>query len=468
MLTEVVEALRGEAVSPVKPYSVADVSTDSRTVGPGAIFFALRGEHFDGHDYVGAALEKHAVAAVVARAELRRLHAELRGRLSAEQNLIGVDDPAASLGALAHYHRRQVPAEVIAVVGSNGKTTTKTMVDHVLRGRLQGRAAEKSFNNAIGVPLTLLSVRGADEYVVVEIGTNNPGEVAALAALAEPEIAIITSIAEEHLAGLHDLAGVAAEECSILQYVRDRGFAAVNLDAPLVRDYLSAAGVTIATYGRATDADLRLSRVRYEHPWLHFTVNDRFDYRLPMPGAHNAYNAAAAIAVARRLGFAHDEIAARLETIQPPPLRCEVREVGGVRVLNDAYNANPGSAFAAIDMFEQLPCAGRRYVVFGEMRELGRHAAQQHERVAARLAQSRFERVYLVGRAAEYMTAALRGPTLFSAAVAPCENVDDCRAQLGAALRPGDAVLLKGSRAVGLERILDGLRIAPETATPIA
>lgn len=467
VLSEVVDAVGGKVAEGLPALSVRGVSTDSRTVGAGELFCALRGPKFDGHAFVAEAVRRGAVGALVAAeraAEVRRALAEagLTGVL------IEVRDPLEALGRLAAYHRQQLSADVIAVVGSNGKTTTKAMIDHVLAGRLRGRCNAKSFNNAIGVPLTLLSAEAADDYLVVEIGTNAPGEVAALAALARPKMAVITCIAEEHLERLGDLRGVATEECSVLEHVAEGGFAALNVDWPAVREFVPRRPITVATFGRSPEADLRVTAARYEAPWLHFEINGRFAYRLRMPGAHNALNAAGAIAIARRWGFEHEEIAARLESFVALPMRGELLRMGGVLVVNDAYNANPESALAAIDALETLPAAGRRIVVFGEMCELGERAGELHRRVADRLRHSRVSHVLLVGRAGVLMEAAGGGGDLFGPQVETSETVEGCLEKLLPVLRDGDVVLLKASRAVGLERLVEPLRAALASRRPAA
>jgi len=450
-LREIVQAVTGAAADDVPLTSVTGVSTDTRQVATGELFVALRGERFDGHDYVGAALERGAVAAVVASARLGALRTGLGPE--AAGRLIGVDDPLAAYGRLAHYHRQQLPAQVVAVAGSNGKTTTKAMIAHVLGARWRVRASPKSFNNAVGVPYTLLSADARDDFVVVEIGTNAPGEVDALARLAQPDLGVITSLGEEHLEGLVDLEGVAAEECALLAHLRG-GFAAVNVDRPLIRRHLPADGLTVVTFGAEPDADLRVDAVEYAAPWLRFRVNERFTYRLPMPGRHNAVNALGAIAVARRLGWDHGEIAARLEGFAPPPMRCELVTQGGVTFLNDAYNANPTSAAAALEMLMAHPCGGRRVVVFGEMRELGRQRAALHRQVAEWLRDSGVGLVALVGPAVELMGPTLKGDGLFGPEVLHAATVEACAERLAGRLAAGDVVLLKASRAVGLERLL--------------
>lgn len=460
---EAAEALDGRLLREPAAQTVCSVSTDSRTIRGGELFFAIAGARFDGHAFVAQALAQGAVAAVVRSDRAAALLAEL----PAGAGLIGVSDPVAALGRLANYHRRQISAEVIAVVGSNGKTTTKCMIDHVLRGTLKGRSSPKSYNNQIGVPLTLLSAEAADDYLVVEIGTNAPGEVAALAALAQPDLAVLTCVGEEHLEGLGDLDGVLAEECSIVRHLRPGGFLAVNIELPDVRRHLPSDGLTIATFGRSPDADLRVTDLAYVEPWLTFRLNGRFAYRLHMPGRHNAVNAAGAAAVALRLGLTHEQIAERLESFVPPPMRGQLEELGGVRLVNDAYNANPHSALAAIELLESLETSGRRVFVFGQMCELGPRTAELHRKVARRLREASIDLIVLVGAAAELMFDTLRQDGLFGPAVERCADVPSCAALLVEILRPGDCVLLKASRAVGLDGVLEPLR-ARLAAVPVA
>lgn len=460
-LNEVIDAIGGRPVTPPPARSVSGVSTDSRTLAAGELFFAIAGDKFDGHDFVAAAFERGANGAVVRQDRC----AALARTAASGATLIGVEDTVAALGRLAAYHRRQISAEVIAVVGSNGKTTTKAMIDHVLRGSLRGRCSPKSFNNQIGVPLTLLSAEGADDYLVVEIGTNAPGEIASLASLAQPDLAVITCIGEEHLEGLGDLDGVLAEECSIVRHVRAGGFLAANVELPDIRRHIDREGLTIVTFGRNADADLRVTEIRYEEGVLQFLMNGRFPYRLHVAGLHNAVNAAAAAAVALRLGIPHEQVAERLASFTPPPMRGEVVALGPVTLVNDAYNANPHSALAAIELLESMPAAGRRVFVFGQMCELGRHSDDLHRRVASRLRTSSIDHVVLVGPPADVMYDVLHAEGLFGPTVERCAGVEDAGRLLGDILREGDVVLLKASRAVGLDRVVEPVRRRLPAAT---
>ena len=461
-LAEVAEAMgvRGDWDAP--PRSVRGVSTDSRTVQREELFFALRGPNFDGHDYAHDALRRGAAAAVIGmqrRVDLAR-DGEFDGRL------IPVDDPLAALARLARYHRGQLAATLVAVVGSNGKTTTKAMIDHVLSARLHGRSSPKSFNNAVGVPLTLLGSEAADDYLVVEIGSNAAGEIAALAEIVAPDMAVITSIGEEHLLGLRDLDGVADEECAILDSLSESGFAAVNADCAAIASRLTGRKLRIGSFGKSEAADLRIGSLTHAGEGLRFTLNERFAYELRTPAAHDAWNAAAAITIARRLGFEHEELAERLSSFHAPRMRSEVIRCGRLTLINDAYNSNPPSALAAIDTLERYPADGRRIFVMGEMRELGERSAELHERVALRLRAAAVEHVVLVGPPAEMMWKTLSERGRRPRAVR-CPDVSACISVLRELAQPGDVVLLKASRAVGLERVVDPLR-GHWSAEPVA
>jgi UDP-N-acetylmuramoyl-tripeptide--D-alanyl-D-alanine ligase len=468
ILSEIVEAIGGQPAGELPTLSVRRVSIDSRSSAEGDLFFAIRGPRFDGHDFVADALRGGAVAAIIAAdrlADVQEQVTRIRERAIQPGAIICVEDPVAALGRFAAHHRRLMSANIIAVAGSNGKTTTKAMIHHILSERWKGQCSPKSFNNEIGVPLTLLSSEPADEYLVVEVGTNAPGEVAALADIIHPDMAVLTCICEEHLERLGDLNGVAAEECSILHKLEPGGFAAVNVDAPAVRKHLPDSGVTIASFGWNREADVRLTEARYEAPWLNLTINGRFKYHLPLAGLHNAVNAAGAITLARRLGLEHAAIAARLESFVLPPMRTEMLEFGGITLVNDAYNANPGSTLAALDTLSSLPCTGRRIVVFGEMLELGEHAAELHRQIGEQLCGGRFDLVLLVGRPGELLPDFTQNGQLFGPRVIRCPDVEASLEKLVSELRKGDVVLLKASRAVGLDRLVAPLRERLTTAT---
>ncbi|MCK4659235.1 MAG: UDP-N-acetylmuramoyl-tripeptide--D-alanyl-D-alanine ligase [Phycisphaerae bacterium] len=447
-MDEIVKAVGGRMLEPCESFGVAGLSTDTRTLKPGEMFVALAGENFDGHDFVAESFRKGARVALVSNP------AASGARLSAPHHgpLIVVNDTRTALGRLAAYYRKLLPAKVIAVTGSNGKTTTKEMIDHVLGTHLPGRGAVHSFNNDIGVPLTLLSAEPADRYLVVEIGSSAPGEVAHLADMVSPDIGVVTSIGHAHLEGFGSIDGVACEKLSLLDHVSPGGLGLVNLDdlqrvkhGPLPGD------LRIITYGTDSQADIRVTGVQPGLDGVSFWINDCNEVRLPVPGVHNARNAAAAFGVARRMQLEPGQIVEALGAVRLPNMRLNVRRFGGLTLIEDCYNANPTSMAAAIEVLQTVE-RGRRVLVAGEMRELGTHSHALHEQIGILAGRSGIEFVVSVGHKAKPIIAGARS---VNPAVTTCvwETTGQACAELPPMLAPGDTVLIKGSRAMGLERL---------------
>ena len=432
----------GGTADALPPRTVARVGTDTRRVEAGDLFVALRGERFDAHDFLHAA--GHAAAAIVEREP-----ADAPPGLP----LIVVPDARRALGDLARHHRRSLTnTTVIAVAGSNGKTGTKRLIHTALSGTLHGTASPASFNNDVGVPLSLLPVDSADDYVVIECGTNAPGEVAYLSGVCGPDVAVVTSIGEEHLEGLGDLDGVRRENAAITTGMNANGVLFLNGDDAGLRDACRDFTGEIITFGFDAENDLPVSGVACDAGGTRFTLGGH-DWRVPLLGRHNATNAAAAIAVARHLGVADDAIAEGLATAEPPPMRMQVRKAGGVTIVNDAYNANPASMRAALGTLRDLlPEAaastdGRRVAVLGDMLELGDRSEHYHREVGGHLEDLGL--LARVGPLAAGIDAACETLTYPDAAAA----ADD----LPRHLRPGDVVLLKASRGVRLEVVADAI-----------
>jgi len=385
--------------------------------------------------------------------------------------LIRVDETIKALGRLARRYRRSViggSIAVVAVTGSNGKTTTKMMIAHLLAGRWKGRASIKSFNNEIGVPLTLLATEPSEEFVICEVGTNAPGEIAALARLVEPEIAVITGIAPVHMEGLGSLEGVAAEKLSLLNELRPDGCAVINADSELLRWSMAhdrqIAKTKKVTFGEWPEADLRLTSLKVlnlpadgqKGPRVaqEFTVNGRFVYRLNVPGRHNVLNALAAIGVARRFGMADAEIAERLATFELPPMRLDSRQAGSLTLINDAYNANPASMAAAVDVLVSTPAQGRRALIVRDMRELGHASVDLHRETAERIGKSPLDVVIAVGENAKLVRDTAHEASGGRIETHAYATTDLARRRLASLLRAGDTVLVKGSRAMALEKLV--------------
>jgi UDP-N-acetylmuramoyl-tripeptide--D-alanyl-D-alanine ligase len=430
--------------------AVASVSTDTRAMSPGALFIALRGERFDGHDYLADAKTAGAVAAVVDH-KPRSAPADLP--------LIEVPDTRKALGKLANHIRRQLKhTKVIAVAGSNGKTTTKHLIHAALSKHLKGTFSPRSFNNDVGVPLTLLPVSSRDDYVVVECGTSHPGEIAALSLICEPDIAVITNAGPEHLQALKDLAGVRKENASITAGMQNSGCLIVHGDDRELLAATSPFGGKKITFGLEKSNNFWAGEVDAGFDGVHFNLNGtRQQIFVPLLGRHIALCALAAIAVARRLGVPDEAMLDGLAHVEGPAMRMQHIRVGGVHILNDAYNANPASLAAALATLRDLPHLGRKIAVLGDMLELGPMSDQYHRDAGKSAAASNLDVLVCVGPggsliAAGAVIAGMSGERVLCFADAP--TAADA---VSALVRPGDLVLLKASRGIRLEQVAEAL-----------
>jgi len=452
-LNEIRECIGGHGIGePDGSAAAAGVSIDSRNVAEGDIFFAIRGERFDGHQFVAAAFECGAAGAVVERLP-DDVPADRRNRV------LRVDDTVRALGRLAACYRKGLSGTVIAVTGSNGKTTTRDMIHHVLSKHLAGKRSIKSYNNHIGVPLTLLDAEPGEDFLVVEAGSNHPGEIDYLGGIIRPDIAVITQVAETHLEGFGTIEHVAAEKASLAKHVTAGGAVVVNGDREmLLRLIEPPSRAVVVKFGQSEHNDLRLTGVKAGFDEARFSVNDRFAFRLPAPGRHNAFNAVAAIAVARRMGLEMDQIATALEDFRLPSMRLEVLRLPDLTVVNDAYNANPTSMASALETLGSLDGSGRVVFFCGDMRELGPGSERFHRELGQRIAAGRVNVLLTVGSetratADEAMRSGLR-----SDQVSHFANSSEAAEAADRIVREGDTVLLKGSRSIGLEAVAERLK----------
>jgi UDP-N-acetylmuramoyl-tripeptide--D-alanyl-D-alanine ligase len=443
---------------------VDGVGIDSRCPLEKKIFFAISGDRHDGHNHLHGAAEAGAGLLVVDR-ELPEK------KVPPDIGILLVADTRQAMGRLARAYRQSLRlTKVIAITGAAGKTTTKNLVHAALSASMRGRIAPASFNNDIGVPLTILSAQPTDQYLVVEIGTSAPGEVAHLSRIAEPDVAIITLVGHGHLDGLGDLESVAAEKLAILHHLRDTGLAILNADAPLLRPGMQMAR-SVVLFGQSEEADLRLTGRGFANGAWWFEANRRMRYKLSMPGRHNAYNALAAVAVARRFGINDVLVSEGLGRAEVPPMRMARQEIGSMRVYNDAYNANPESMIAALETFAELEeNAERRVLVLGDMLELGEHSAEQHRQLADEIIEldrfSPVDRVILIGKACAPTAEELRERWDKDRVIRRATLTPSAIALVLKQLEPGDALLVKGSRALKLERVIEAVRRREEGDDP--
>ena len=432
------------------------LSTDSRTLLPGALFVALEGERYDGHSFLPSAAARGAAGAVV-----RRSHP--LPAVPAGFGLFVVDNPLHALGALARFHRRRFQLPLGAVGGSNGKTTTKEMVGSILCAAGPALKTEGNLNNEVGVPLTLLRLNTTHRAAVVELGMNAPGEMARLVAIAEPDAGLLTTIQPEHLQGLGSLAGVAAAEGELFSGLAATATAVVNLDDALVVEQARLANARWLTFGRTAQADVRLEgtrpRGRAGQDVLLRSEGRTHTVRLGFVGAHNALNAAAAFALARALGFSAEHCVQGLELAQPTARRLTVVEApGGLTVLDDCYNANPASVTAALQTARELAGTGRVVAVLGDMLELGAGEAEEHRHMAEVASRLAAVRAFLGPRSAAAV------PADEAPEAARFLDVEPLWDWLRPRLRAGDVILVKGSRGMRMERLVERLTGAAAAA----
>ena len=467
---------------------IADgVSIDSRSILPGQVFVALAGERFDGHKFVAEVAAAGAAAILVQH--------DVPGAAELPVPVIKVESTRKSLVRLAAAYRKTLrETKVIAVCGSNGKSTTVRLIETTLATKLRGTASRKSHNNDIGVPLTILAAKPTDQYLICEVGTNHPGEIAALGSVVEPDIAVITSIGREHLEFFGDIAGVAREEASILPCIRAGGLAVVTADSLELLPLLKPAP-SVIRFGIAALAELRLTAFEYVwdaagNPIAWFSCSDRLNLHMALPGRHNACNALAAVAVGRRLGLDDATIAGALATARGPEMRWQAERIalngqgagngqgaasGTVLLINDAYNANPDSLAAGLATFAELfgpavATAGvdravavrRRVLVLGDMLELGATSDAAHDEAGRLVAGCGcIDVLVAVGPAAQRAAAsamAVWGSQHATKIVRIKEATDAAVAGIAGLISPGDVVMLKGSRGMRLERVTKALK----------
>ncbi len=432
---------------------VKNVCTDSRRAGPGDLFFAIKGDNFDGHDFLAEVAGKKAAAVVVER---KKVPAQLP-----ECAVLLVEDTIAALGKFAAAYRRDFVLPVVCVCGSNGKTTTKELVASALRQKFSTVWSEASFNNAIGVPLTLLRIDKSHQAAVLEAGTNHPGELAPLLEMIRPQLGVLTNIGREHLEFFGDLAGVAREEGQLAERLPQDGTLFVNGDNEWTDEIVRRTRARAVRVGFGSRNDWRAEKVRLDKGGVTFraaTAKKDFcgEYRVNLLGRHQVINALFAAAVSEELGLARAEIQRGLAECKPAKMRMQFWEAGGIRVLDDAYNANADSMIAALETLSDLPLQGRRVAVLGDMAEQGAQSEAAHQEVGRHAAELEIGQLFAVGKMAPVTAKAARDAGL--ARVIEFENVEAAMKAIKSFLKSGDVVLLKASRSSRLERIAETLK----------
>lgn len=425
----------------------AGAVVDSRADCSGRLFFALRGENTDGHQYVTNAFSAGSAAAIV---DDESVCPELE---SARIPYILVEDSARALRELARAYRAQLDVRVIAITGSAGKTTTKEYVRRVLNTKYRVFANPGNFNSMIGVPVTILETDGDNEYLVSEVGANQPGEVGFLAEMLQPEIGVITNIGDAHVGMFGSVENIAHAKAELLDHVASHGCAVLPSDDEWFEFLAGRTAARAVTFGRSESADFVLSNVgpRQDAGGMSLMVNDE-GLDVGSVGEYNALNACAAFAVGDVCGVEHSRIREALAGVAPMPGRGRVRRAGGVTVIDESYNASPASMSASVKMLGSME-ASRRTAVLGDMKELGAYSDDRHRAIGERLAEAAIDAVFWLGDEAAPVREGYEhagGKSEFKAH----KTLDGLTTEVVAHVRAGDAVLVKASRSVGLDGLV--------------
>jgi UDP-N-acetylmuramoyl-tripeptide--D-alanyl-D-alanine ligase len=451
-IAEIIKAIKGELICGPSQGEITGVSIDSRTIKKGEIFFALKGERFDGHEFLEQAIDRGAKAVVVSRK---------REKFTNKTTIIKVAHTLTALQELAKFYRQKFNPVVIGVTGSNGKTTTKEMLKDILIEKYKVVATPGNYNNIVGLPLTLFKISPETEFLVLEMGTNHRGEIKRLAEISLPQIGVITNIGVTHLQFFRCISNVLSAKMELVQLLPLRGKVVLNIDDPRLRSQIKKIKQKITTFGMNLEARVRASDVVVSRfggkEKLSFTVNverDRERFDLHCLGRYNIYNALAAISVAKEFGISLSQMANVLRKFKFPKLRMERLKFGRVTIINDAYNANPTSVKTVLSEFISSFPSLRKIVVLGDMLELGGMSRKFHQEIGKIVATSPIYSLITVGKDARFIAQAAGEWGMKRSNIFSFIDKKFASRKLRELLKPDDAVLIKGSRKMALEEII--------------
>ena len=448
-IAEILQATQGSLIQGNPNTVITQVSTDSRTLKESDLFVALVGEKFDGHSFLEGVCQQGAIGVVVSKpvAEFSRLVPPI---------IVQVNDTLVALGDIANCHRRKFDLPIVAITGSNGKTTTKEITTSVLAQRFSVFKSEKSYNNQIGIPSRLMRLGEADEIAVLEIGTSWPGEIERLSQITAPTVGVITNIGPAHLELLGSIEGVAEEKGALLTHVEH---ALLNADDSMTPRLAVRVCGQITTFGWQNDADISAGEIEIDSFGAPtFTLRIGGDevgrVHLPCLGKHNIYNALAAAGVGLWAGLTPTEICTGLEGFQPAAMRMQLILHKDLRIVNDAYNSNPESLKSALAFLSDIEIAGKRIALLGDMLELGKHSHTLHLKTGQAIPTN----INLLITVGPHSRAIADGAEGIVESIISCDTPKQAAHELTQYVQPGDAVLIKGSRGVKLEQVLEELK----------
>ncbi len=430
--------------------SILRICHDTRRLAPGDLYVAIRGAHLDGHSLVAEAFQKGAAAAMVDEASLQTLSG-ISGKA-----LLVVSDTVGALGRLAAMHRHRVGALITGITGSVGKTTVKEMTAALLSQRGPTTCTKGNWNNHIGLPLSMLSMERETRFGIFEIGMNHPGEIRPLAEILTPDWAVITTIGPVHLENFSNVEGIAVEKAALLRALPHDGAAFLHRGDPyfaILQDAVPCSLYTLGLDDEQSDADMHV-RSHQGNLLVYEGGSAAQEMPLPGPGRHHVVNAGLAVMVARAAGCSWEQIRKGFSAYRSPPMRWEIQPHGPFTIVNDAYNANPISMKAALETYAEMLSQGHKWLVLGDMLELGGHAVQAHKELGAHVAAGDWAGMIAVGLHAQTVREAALRAGMDENRVAAFATVSEAGDWLRPRLSEGDSILLKGSRGVQLENLL--------------
>jgi UDP-N-acetylmuramoyl-tripeptide--D-alanyl-D-alanine ligase len=452
--------LRTEVIG-ARPEAFMSVSTDSRTESDRALFFALTGPTFNGHDFIAAAMDHGATGAVIEKGHVERAKVMLGRRLQ-KFMLVPVADTLRALGDLAAAYRRSLAVKIAGVTGSNGKTTSKECIAAILGTMGSVLKTSGNLNNLIGLPLTVFKIAESHKFAVLEMGMNQPGEIGRLSSIALPDVALITNVHPAHLEGLGSVEAIAGEKWQIFEGLREDGIAVINLDDPSLKARAAGLKLKKLTFGSSPGCDVRLLEARslgLDGQELLLEISGtRSTARIPHLGRHNALNATAAAAVGTAFGAGPGQISEGLASVQIVSRRLEHELVGGVHVLNDAYNANPKSMEGALETLSSMAAGLQTFAVLGDMLEMGPGSAELHYELGRAVARLGISFLIVLGAESTSTVSGAVDAGMDPSACFKAMDAFDASWIMRKRARPGGWVLIKGSRGMRMEVVLEHFR----------
>lgn len=444
---EILDATKGRLLSGNEEDILTGVSTDTRRMKGGELFLAIKGDRFDGHNFILDSVSRAARAVLIQRDCIANANFNIPG-----VSVISVSNSVKALGDIAHYHRKRFDIPVIAVTGSNGKTTTKEMISAILSKKMNVLKNFGTENNHIGVPFTLLRLDPSYNIAVLEMGTNHLGEIRRLSEIAKPSEVVITNIGPSHLEYLRDTRTVMQAKCEILEFLDKDGKVVINADDESLKKLKTE--FKMVRFGLSKRYDFYAEEIDVEPDSISFKLNGKWDINLGLIGRHNVYNVLCAISAAWDFGVTIDEIKDVLQGFRVPNMRMEVKRIGELRIINDTYNSNPLSMKQAIEVLRDVTTKGRKILIAGDMLELGSFSSRFHHLVGRQAAESGIDLLLAVGRQAEHIVNGAQEAGMAAKKIHCCSLTKEACGLVSNLIKAGDTVLVKGSRAMKMEEIV--------------